>query len=176
MIEFDRSQTRRTHARNCARSIFHLLGHVDGTVDALSNSYQQRQPNYHTLIRATDNKSSRGSHLAHNTSASHRRPASEILELAKNIADRSSRSEDPERDDDDEEADEEHDEDDAFEVQAEFPRETLSAISVRRKMLSFPATMASERILDRSYPPSTRLPSTKGSAEPMCKPYDIEGM
>jgi hypothetical protein len=67
-------------------------------------------------------------------------------------------------------------EDEDFEVQAESPRETLSAISVRRKTLSFPATMASDRILDLSYPPSTRLPATKGSADPMCMPYDIEGM
>ena len=54
-------------------------------------------------------------------------PATPILKLAKHIANRSSRSEDPKRYNDDEEADKEHDEDDAFEE-----REVLGGKRVER--------------------------------------------
>jgi hypothetical protein len=115
MIEVDGLTSIHTHAWNSARCILDFLGHVYGAVDSLSNRISARPPKYQTLLRATNDKSSRSSHLAHDTSTSHRRPASKVLELAKDIADRSPGSENPERYDDNEKSDNEHDENDNIE-------------------------------------------------------------
>jgi hypothetical protein len=124
MMKLDESTSIPTHAWNSARSVLDFLGHVDSTVDSLPSTDQQETPT-NTFFRATNDKSSRSSHLAHNTSASHRRPTSKVLELAEYIANRSSRSKNPERDNDDEEADDEHDEDDNIEDRQVFGREDV---------------------------------------------------
>ena len=116
-----------THSRDSARSIFDFLGHVHGAVDTLNIEprISKRDQGIVISTRLTNDKGSRSSHLAHNAGSSHRRPASKILELARHISHRSSRSKSPERDDNDQNPDEEHDEDNTFEKRQVFGGEDV---------------------------------------------------